>query len=144
MADKTNFDLIDEEVLCAEISKDHPTLYEDLLYDEYNIKERLERNPFLYQQYRMIWLSEKNKLRKISILRDEYIGKLYDDLRYGGNRSLSKQEIEKYYIPVEEKVKQFNRLYAKQELRTEVYQYICECIKTQGFTMAAYVKALQL
>jgi hypothetical protein len=143
-SNKTNLDLIDEDVVCAEIMKQHPSIYNDLLYDEYNIKEKLEKNPYQYQQFRMLWLSEKHKLRKIEILRDEYVGKLYDRLRYEGSKTLSKVEIERYYIPIDPKVMEFNRLYMKQEMRVDVYGYIAEAFKTQGFTMATYVKNLQI
>ena len=142
--DKTNIQLIDEDVVCAEVMKQHPSVYDDLLFDEYNIKDKLEKNSYQYQQFRMLCLSEKHKLRKIEILRDEYIGKLYNKLRYEDAKALTKVEIEKYYIPTDPKVMEFNRLYMRQEMRVDVYNYIAEAFKTQGFTMATYVKNLQI
>jgi len=141
---KSNFDLMDEDEICKEVMLQHITLWEDLDWNEYNLKEKLEKNPYQYQQFRMIWLSEKHKLQKIELLMDEYIGKLYNELRYNGDKSLTKVEIEKYYLPVDEKVKKFRRLYMSQSIRTEVYEHICNTFKMQGMSLTAYVKAMQL
>jgi hypothetical protein len=141
---KTNLELIDEDEICREIMLQHPNIYTDLDWNEYNIKERLEKNPFHYQQFRMLWLSEKHKLRKIEMLKDEYTGQLYDNLRYNGEKSLSKTEIEKYYLPKDEKVMKFNRLYMRQEIRVGVYEEIANAFKMQGFALGNYVKALAI
>lgn len=142
--DKTNFDLIDEDEICREIMLQHPSLWKDLDWNEYNLKDAMEKNPFHYQQYRMLWLSEKHKLRKIELLKDEYIGQLYDSLKYSGDKTLTKTEIERYYLPIDEKVKKFNRLYMRQQMRTEVYEYIAETFKAQGYALGNYVKAMNL
>ncbi len=141
-SNKTNLDLISEDEVCNEIMLQHPTLYDDLVWDEYNIKEKLEKSMFHYAQYRMLWLMEKNKLRKIEIMREEYTGNLYDNLKYKGEKSLNKTEITQFYLCTDEKIKKFNRLYIRQEMRTEVYQYIAESFKTQGFAMANFIKAM--
>jgi len=139
---KTNFDLISESEICNEVMLQHPTLYDDLIWDEYNIKEKLEKSMFHYAQFRMIWLEEKHKLRKVELLRDEYTGKLYDNLKYKGEKTLNKSEIEKYYLFLDVRLQKFNRLYMKQEMRVEVYQYIAESFRAQGYAMANYIKAM--
>lgn len=141
---KTNFELIDEDEICLEINKQHPELWDQLQWDEFSLKEHIEKNPFHYQQYRMIWLAEKHKLRKVEILMEEYIGKLYDELKYDGDKKLSKTEIEKYYIPSDEKVKKFRKAHMRQSIRVEVYEEIAITFKQQGYGLNAYVKALQL
>ena len=141
---KNNFDLIEEDAICREVMEQHPELWEELQWTEYTLKERLEKNPYQYQQYRMLWLKEKHNLRKIEILMEEYIGQLYDSLRYGGDKKLSKTEIEKYYIPKDEKVKAFRVRFMRQAIRAEIYEHIAISFKNQGFEMNAYVKALDI
>jgi hypothetical protein len=142
--EKTNFDLIEEDEICLEVMRQHLDLWDHLQWDEFNLKERLEKNPYHYQQYRMLWLAQKHKLRKVEILMDEYIGNLYDTLKYAGDKTLSKVEIEKYYLPKEKKVIKFKRAYMRQSIRTEIYEHISISFKNQGFEMNSYVKALQL
>lgn len=142
--DKTNFELIDEDDICIDIMKQHLELWDELEWDEFNLKERLEKNPFQYQQYRMLWLAEKHKARKIEIYMDTYIGQLYDQLKYGGEKKLSKTEIERYYIPKDERAIKFMKAHMRQTIRAEVYEHIAISFKNQGFQMNSYVKALQL
>ena len=144
IVNKTNFDLIEEDELCLDAMRQHPDLWDNLEWDEFSLKEHLEKNPYHYQQYRMLWLSEKHKLRKIEILMDEYTGNLYDKLKYGGDKKLTKAEIERYYLPKDETVKKFRRAYMRQEIRAEIYEHIAISFKNQGFEMNSYVKALQL
>jgi hypothetical protein len=141
---KNNFDLIEEDEICREVMLEHPDLFYELDWDEFNLKEKLEKNPYLYQQYRMLWLSQRHKLKKVEILMEEYIGKLYDELRYGGEKSLTKTEIERYYVPKDETVMKFRRAYMRQEIRTEIYEHIANSFKMQGMALSAYVKAMQL
>lgn len=143
-SDKKIFELIDENEICREVMLQHPEIWDQLDWNEYNLKERLEKNPYRYQQYRMLWLAERNKLKKIEILMDEYIGNLYDRLKYEGDKKLTKTEIEKYYIPKDEKVKKFRKLHLTQQIRTEVYEHVANAFKQQGFELNAYVKAMEL
>lgn len=140
---KTKFELIDEDDICREITFMHPELWDDLQWNEFDLKEKMEKNPFHYQQYRMLWLAEKHKARKIQMLMDEYIGVLYDSLKYG-EKKLGKVEIERYYITKDPKAIKFNKAYMRQLIRAEVYEQIAIAFKNQGFAMNAYVKALQL
>ena len=139
-----NFEIINENDVCNEIMKQHPSLFYDLDWDEFSLKEALEKNPFHYQQYGMLWLIEKNKLLKIETMMNDYIGNLYDELKYKSDKKLGKTEIERYYIPKDEKVKKFKMLYIKQQMRTEVYEYIADTFKQRGFALNSYVKAMQL
>ena len=137
-------EVINEDEIICQVMLDHPDLWNDLDYNEYTIKDKLEKNPYQYQQYRLLWLKEKHKLKRIEILKDEYIGKLYDNLRFHGDKKLGKQEVERYYIPKDEKAVKFMKLYMRQEIRTGVYEEISNAFKTQGFAMHTYIKNLEL
>jgi len=142
--DKNNFELIEEDDICLEVMRQHLDLWDDLQWDEFSLKERLEKNPFQYQQYRMLWLAEKHKARKIEILMDEYIGQLYDDLKYKSSKTLSKVEIEKYYIVKDVRAIKFTKAHMRQLIRAEVYEHIAISFKNQGFEMNAYIKTLEV
>jgi len=135
--------LVIEDEIIIEIMKDHPDLYDNLNYNEYNIKERLELNAFLYEQYRILALQEKHKLKRIEILKDEYIGNLYTELKYG-DLKMTKTEIERYMIPKDEKAIRFQKLYMRQQIRTETFEYIADSFKQQNYAMGNYIKNMQL
>jgi hypothetical protein len=132
-----------ENNIIREVLNQFPTLYGDLNFNEYDIKEKLEKNAYLYEQFRVLWLQEKNKLRRIEILRDEYIGKLYQELK-NGDRKLTKTEIERYFIPSDEKAIKYEKLYMKQKIRTETFEALVESFKTQSWNMSTFIKNMQL
>ena len=132
-----------EDDIIVEIMNENPDLYDELEYNEYNIKDKLEKNAFLYQQWRILAMQEKHKLKRIEILRDEYIGKLYDELKHGDIKR-SKVEIERYYIPSDKKAIQFEKLYMRQQIRVETYEAITSAFDKQGYNMSTYVKNLDL
>ncbi len=135
--------LLIEDDIILEIMNDHPELYDQLNYNEYDIKEKLEMNAFLYQQYRILSLECKHKLKRIEILKDEYIGQLYSDLKYG-DLKMSKTEIERYMIPKDEKAIKYQKLYMRQQIRTETFEYIADSFKQQNFAMNVYIKNMML
>ena len=132
-----------EDDIIKRVIEEHPTLYDDLNYNEYTIKDRLEKQPYLYQQYRLLLIKEKGYLERIKQLKDKYIGELYEKLKYG-DRKLSKTEIERYFIPKDEKAIQFTKLTMRQQIRVETFEAITKAFEQQGYAMANFIKNMQL
>ncbi len=134
---------INEDKVIKEIMLSYPELYDLLEYNEFTIKERLEMNPYYYQQFRLLWVKERAKLYHIELIMNEYTGNLYDKLRFHNEIKLGKIEVEKYMIPKDEKYIWYKKLYNKQTKRVEVYEAIKEAFKQQGFQMGHFIKVLQ-
>ena len=134
---------VNEDKIIAEIMKEHPDLYDQLDFNEFNVKERLEKNAYWYQHYRILYMKELHKLKNIEIARDKYIGDLYKELK-NGDRKLTKTEIERYYLPSDKKAIQYMKLSMKYQIRCDVYQYICDAFKSAGYNMSTYVKNMMV
>lgn len=143
MMDRIEGDLCEDDII-VEIMKEYPDLYDLLNYTEFTVKERLEKNAFLYQQFRLLKIKEKHKLKRIEILRDEYIGKLYHTLRFENTISLGKIEAERYYIPKDENYIKFTKLHMRQQVRVETFEAIADAFDKQGYAMANFIKNLDL
>lgn len=135
---------ISEAKIIKEIMLEHPDIYDMLEFNEYTIKEKLEKNAYWYQNFRLLTLQEKRKLNHIQIITDEYIGKLYHQLRFENDIKLGKVETEKYYIPKDEKAVEFMKLVMKQTIRVETYEAITKAFERQGFSMNTFVKNMEL
>lgn len=135
---------VSEDEIIKEIMLEHPDLYDMLEFNEYTIKEALEKNAYWYQNFRLLTIQQKRKLTQITMLKDEYIGKLYHSLRFENDISLGKIEVEKYYIPKDEQAIDFQRLVMKQTIRVETYEAITKAFERQGFTMNTFVKNMEL
>ena len=135
---------VNEDAIIKSIMIDHPDLYDMLEFTEYTIKEKLEMNAYWYQNFRLLTIQQKRKLLQITMLKDEYIGNLYHQLRFENDIKLGKIETEKYYIPKDEKAMEFQRLVMKQTIRVETYEAITKAFERQGFTMNTFVKNMEL
>ena len=135
---------ISEDDIIKEIMLEYPDLYDMLQYNEYTIKEKLEKSSYWYQNFRLLWIKEKRKLNHIEVLRDEYIGKLYHELRFENDIKLGKIEVEKYYIPKDEKAIKFKKLYLRQEIRVETFAAVKDAFDKQGYAMANFIKNMDL
>jgi hypothetical protein len=133
-------DEINEDSIIKDILSKYPELYDQLNFNEYNIKEHLEMNPWLLEQWRLLTIKQKHKYHRIEILKDEYIGDLYHNLKFENDIKLSKQEIERYYIPKDEKAIKFAKLLMKQNIVVETYEAIYEAFKTQSWTMKQFLR----
>ena len=134
---------INEDEIIKEIMLLYPEIYDLLEYNEFTIKDRLEKNPYYYQQFRLLWIKEKAKLHHIELKMNKYIGELYDELRFENEIKLGKIEVEKYMIPKDDKFIWYKQLYNRQEKRVETYEAIKEAFKQQGFQMGHFVKVIQ-
>lgn len=143
LMDKIEGDLSEDDII-IEIMKEYPDLYDLLNYTEFTVKERLEKNAFLFQQFRLLKIKEKHKLKRIEILKDEYTGKLYHQLRFENTISLGKIEVERYYIPKDERYIKFTKLYMRQQVRVETFEAIAQAFDKQGYAMANFIKNLDL
>ena len=134
---------INEDEIIKEIMLLYPEIYDLLEYNEFTIKDRLEKNPYYYQQFRLLWIKEKAKLHHIELKMNKYIGELYDKLRFENEIKLGKIEVEKYMIPKNDKFIWYKQLFNRQEKRVETYEAIKETFKQQSYTMTQFVKVIQ-
>jgi len=137
--DNKIFTDIQEDQILKELQLEYD-VYELLTIDEFKIKEQIEKNPFYMEQFRLLYLKEKGKLLRIEIMRDEYIGKLYDDLRFHNDKSITKTEIERYYIPKDEKVVKLKKLHMKTQIRMEFFEAVYEAFKTQSWLLKQHIE----
>ena len=143
LIEQVDIELSEDEII-VQIMKEYPMLYDMLEYNEYTVKDKLEKNAYWFQQFRLLMIKEKHRLKRIEILKDEYIGNLYHELRFENDIKLGKIEVEKYYIPKDEKAIKFMKLYMRQEVRVETFETIYKAFDKQGYAMANFIKNLEL
>lgn len=115
-------------------------VFDLITINEFTVKEQIEKNPFYQEQFRLLFLKEKGKLMRLELLRDEYIGKLYDELKYKSDLNLTKTEIEKYYIPKDDMVIKMRKLELKTEIRMGFFDAVWESFKQQGWQTKMWIE----
>ena len=137
--DSKIFTDIQEDTILKELQIEYD-VFELITINEFKLKEQIEKNPFYQEQFRLLYLKEKGKLMRIETLRDEHIGKLYDDLKYRSDLSLTKTEIEKYYIPKDEGVIKWKKLHLKTQIRMEFFEAIWDAFKSQSWLIKQWIE----
>lgn len=127
------------EVLYKEYKVD-----ELLRYNEHNIADKIKDNPFISEQFRLLFLKEAQNLKRVELLYEEMVGKQYDHYKYESEKSLTKTEIERYYLPKDEKIIKMKELLHKQQLRTDFFESVWKAIDRLGWMMKMYQKEMSL
>lgn len=127
-----------ENKVFAKLEEEY-NIYEILEFSEINIQEKLSRNAFWVQKFNLLKLSEMAKYERVKDILDIAVGEKYEALR-NGNVTLTKKEIETYYLPRDEKILELKGLVRKQELRVKYFETMCEAIKHLQWYMKMYIE----
>lgn len=134
---------IDKDKIISELESEYDI--SDLLdFNEFNIGEKLQWNSFLVEKFRMLYISEKNKLKKLETNFNKVAGEKYDFYKYKDGRDLGKVEIERYYLPSDPELVKMKRIIQLQEARVDFFEALAEAFKSQGFGMKNFLQNLQI
>lgn len=111
----------------------------DLEFNEFNIKERLEQNSFYQKHFKLKYLQELSKVQQVREHLEKKTGEFYEELKHG-QVQLSKQEIERYYIPKEPNLLKIKSLLRKAEMRAQFFEAVFEAFKSQSWNMKSYIE----
>lgn len=112
-------------------------VYDLLTFNEFNIQERLERLSFHMKDFRLKFLQEQSKLASVEDRLDKLIGDKYVALK-SGEVTLTKTEIERYYLPKDPEVMNLKGLVRKQELRTKYFEAVWQAMDKLQWNMKLY------
>jgi len=99
-----------------------------LEFNEFNLAAKIKDQPFISEQFRLIYLKEKHILLKVSDIFEAKQGEKYDHFKFEGEKPLTKTEIEKYYLPKDDKLKELKNLVAKQQLRVDFFESVWKAV----------------
>lgn len=112
-------------------------VYDLLTFNEFNIQDRLERLSFHMKDFRLKFLQEQGKLAAVQDRLDKLIGDKYVALK-NGEVTLTKTEIEKYYLPKDPEIMKLRGLVRKQEMKVEYFQAVWQAMDKLQWNMKLY------
>lgn len=113
---------------------------EMLMFNEFNIKEKTEFNPFYQKQFRMLYLSEQNKLERLKERLLKETGEKYQLLK-NGEVSLTKAEIEKYYLAADVDLIRVRGAILKMETRVRFFELVLKAFESQQWNIKNWHEA---
>ena len=112
-------------------------VYDLLTFNEFNIQDRLERLSFHMKDFRLKYLQEHSKLASVEDRLNKVIGDKYISLKEGAV-TLTKTEIERYYLPKDAEIMKLKGLVRKQEMRMEYFLAVWTAMDKIQWNMKLY------
>jgi len=134
---------INENKILQTLQEEYP-IKELLEFNEFNVGEKLQWNSYYQEQFRLLYISEKQKLDRIIEKFDQKSGEQYDYYKYKGSKDLTKTEIERYYLPTDNELIKLKRMIKLQETRVSFFEAVVESFKSQGFNMRNFLENLKI
>jgi len=120
----------------------HP-IEEMVKFDDLNLQERLRDVSFQVIKYRELYYAELSKQEYLESKYDKLVGIQYDHYRFGIDKELTKVEIEKYYLPKDEKVLHMKEIMRKQKMKTRFFELCYKGFERQGWSMKTFSENLR-
>ena len=131
-------DELNEDVLFGKLEEQY-NVYDILMFNEFTIKERLEKNAFHFKDFKLKYLQELAKYEQVKERLDKTIAEKYQSIKEGSVK-LTKTEIEKYYLPKDETILKLRGLLRKQEIRANYFEAVCSAFDKQGWSMKNFIE----
>lgn len=141
LVEKIQKDINENKIL--EELYDEYMIQELLQFNENNLSDKIKDNPFISEQFRLLYLKEAQILKRVEIIYETELGKKYDHYKYECEKNLTKTEIEKYYLPKEESIIKLSKLVSKQQLRTDFFESVWKALDKQGWMLKIYQQELK-
>ena len=112
-------------------------------FSEIDIQDKLQNNAFLIQKYTELLYKEKDIYARIMALKEKILGERYDYYRFGYAKELRPTEIEKFYLPKDEKILSINKILRRQLWRVEFFEITVKSLTSMGWNMKSYLQSLR-
>jgi len=107
-------------------------------FDNLNIQEELQKNPYYIMKYKELCIREQNLLDEIQSKYDELVGKRYHFYRFESDENLTKTEIEKYYLPKDEKILKMKKIIRKQKIKVDFFDACYKAFEKRQWAMKTF------
>jgi hypothetical protein len=122
---------------------EHP-IEEMVQFSEIDVREKLEKNEFLVVKYTELLHKEKDIFDKIIAMKEKVVGERYDYYRFNYPKELKSAEIEKFYLPKDNKILKINKLLRSQQWRVDFFETAVKALTRMGWNMKSYLQAMKI
>lgn len=132
-------ELSDEERVLDELEKEH-NIIEISSFNDFDIKEKLEKNSFYLVRYTELLEKERMNLSKIQDIFEQVRGKRYEHYRFNYDERLDKKEIEMYFLPRDKMIIEVKKHLRLQELRVKFFELCVKAIEKQPWNIKSWLE----
>jgi len=119
---------------------DQYPINEQVLFNDFNIEEKLQGQLKLEMQYNDLYIDAQYVFDKIDDILIDKKCELYDYYKFEYERTLSKSEIEDYYIPKHKDIKIINERLELQMVKVNFFKICFSAVKQLRWNIHSYLK----
>ena len=119
--------------------KERFPIEEDLSFNEFTIKDKLEKHSYVLMKYNHQYINATAKLSKLQETHEQLIGEKYDYYRFHFDENLSKSEIEKYYLPKDPDILKYKQAVRIQIIVVDFFKTCVDEIERLQWNMKNYL-----
>lgn len=132
----------EEEVILQKLKKNHNI--EDMIkFDNLNLQNELQKNPYYIMKYKELYIREKNILDALEDKYDKVIGERYHFYRFESDENMTKTEIEKYYLPKDDKIIKLKKIMRKQKVKVDFFDACYKAFEKRQWSMKTFSENLR-
>ena len=135
LIDRVRAEIDEDEIICK-LNKEYD-VYSLLSFDEFNIKERIEKNAYLGMLFGQRFIQEERRLNTLKDLYDALRGKKYKEYKEGPQK-YTKTEIE-IILPDDPDIRKLQKAIRKQEIVTSIFQLYKSAFTDQKYNFKQFI-----
>lgn len=112
--------------------------------NEINAQDKLSNLDFKILEYKEMANKEEYILNELNDKMEQLIGMRYDHYRFSFDKNLTKQEIEKYYLPKDKKIILMKNIIKKQEIRYNWFKVCSQVLDKQQWTIKNFIDSTRI
>lgn len=128
--------------ILKKLHEQHP-IEEMLKFSEFNLQDKLKENATQIVIYEELYHKELTIKEHLDDLMDKLIGKRYKFYRFEDDHEWTKQEIEKFCIPQDEKIMKMKKIIRRQETRIRFFKMCWKGFEKQQWNIKMFLDTLK-
>jgi len=134
---------MDRDEVIKKLYEEHP-IDKIVEFNELDISDKLTKNAQYLTIYTEHFNREKAVLEQLIAIKDKIIGERYDHYRFNFDKELKPSEIEKYYLPKDQKILKINQMIQQQQWRVDFFGLCVKAIEKMQWNMKTYLDSLKI
>jgi len=130
---------MERENLLKELREQYP-IEEEIDFNDFNIEERLQSQLRLEMKYWDLLSAEKFHLSELESKMVDIRFKVYDHFRFEYERTLTKTEIELFYLPGHADIKEIQKRIDIQQVKVDYFKLCYNAVKQLQWNIKTYLK----
>jgi hypothetical protein len=131
-----------DENIFKGLKSEHP-IDELVKYNELTISEEIQKNPGLIVKYRDLYHKSLAEMDRLNDLQEKLAGKRYHHYKFESDEVLTKVEIEKFYLPSDEKMVKMKKIIRRQEIRMRFFEMCWKAFEGRTWSMKLFMETLK-